>query len=468
MSRLFEWNSEFSCSAEKLFQYHANPGAIDRLIPPWENVSVVERGDSIAVGTEVVLQQKLGLFKLRWLARHTQLDAPRSFQDTQISGPFAAWQHDHLFEPKGPDRCLLHDLIHFDLPWSPLSNPAVPMVRGILRRMFVYRHETTRRDLDLQDYLDTWLAGRKLRIAITGSSGLIGSRLVALASVLGHQVVRITRPESRSASSKIGTVGQQVVWDPNSGFSDLDAMQDLDAVVHLGGFGIAEKRWTEETKRKIRASRIDGTHALVQALRKLSSPPKALVCASGVGIYGDCGNRECLEDSPPADDFLGQVARDWEEAAKTYTETGNRVAVGRLAMVLHPRQGALAKMLPLFRWGLGGQVGSGKQYWSWIHVDDAAAAFLFLAACPEATGPYNFAAPHATTNSEFTRLLGRAVSRPAWLPAPAPALRIAMGEMADALLLASTRAIPHKLEHIDFPFRARRLEDALGQLLGDA
>lgn len=467
MSRLFEWSSEFSCSAEKLFRYHANPGAIDRLIPPWEKVSVLRRSDSIDVGAEVVLQQRIGLLKLRWLARHTKLDEPWSFQDTQISGPFQSWQHDHLFEPTSSDRSLLHDLIHFDLPWSPLSNPAIPMVRGILKRMFVYRHETTRRDLELQDYLDRWLAGRRLRIGITGSSGLIGSRLVALASVLGHQVVRITRPESRSIITDGGMVGYPVVWDVNSGFSDLDAMQNLDAVVHLGGFGIAERRWTEETKRKIRTSRIDGTQALVRALRSLSDPPKAFVCASGVGIYGDCGDRECFEDTDPANDFLGEVAKDWEGAARAYEQSGNRVAMGRLAMVLHPRQGALAKMLPLFRWGLGGRIGSGKQHWSWIHVDDAAAAFLFLASCPDATGPFNFAAPHATTNNEFTRLLGRAVSRPAWFPAPAPALRIALGEMADSLLLASTRAVPQKLDRMDFPFRARRLEDALGQLLGD-
>lgn len=467
MTRLFEWTSEFSCSAEKLFQYHANPGAIDRLIPPWENVTVLRRGKSIDVGTEVLLQQKLGLLKLRWLARHTKLEEPWSFQDTQISGPFATWQHDHLFEPKGSDRCLLHDLVHFDLPWSPLSNPALAMVRGILRRMFVYRHETTRRDLELQDYLDRWLAGRRLRIAVTGSNGMIGSRFVALASVLGHQIVKIARPESRSVSSESGVPCHRVVFEPSSGFSDRELMENLDAVVHLGGHGIAEKRWTEETKRRIRSSRVDGTKALVHALRNLSSPPKAFVCASGVGFYGDCGDRECLEDAPSADDFLGQVARDWEGAARTYEQSGNRVAIGRLAMVLHPRQGALAKMLPLFRWGLGGRVGSGKQYWSWIHVDDAAAAFLFLASCPEATGPFNFAAPHATTNSEFTRLLAQELSRPAWFPAPAPALRIALGEMADALLLASTRAVPQKLDRMDFPFRARRLEDALGQLLGD-
>ncbi|AMV33309.1 Epimerase family protein [Pirellula sp. SH-Sr6A] len=468
MSHSFEWSSEFPASPEQLFGYHANPGAIDRLIPPWERITILRRGASIDVGAEVVLQQRLGPLRLKWLARHTNLDAPRSFQDTQISGPFAFWQHDHLIEAVDEERSRLRDRIRFDLPWAPLSNIALPMVRSMLRRMFVYRHETTRRDLELHDFLAPWVSGRSLRIAITGSSGMIGSRLAALASVLGHRVVRIIRPESQSASNESGNIGESVVWDRQSGFNRLDAMQDLDAVVHLGGFGIAERRWTEETKRKIRSSRIDGTHALVKSLTDLSSPPKALVCASGVGIYGDCGDRECLESSPPADDFLGQVAKDWEAAARTFESSGGRVAIGRLAMVLHPHQGALAKMLPLLRWGLGGRIGNGHQSWSWIHLDDAVAAFLFLAACPDASGPFNFASPHGTTNREFTRTLARALSRPAWFPAPAPALRIALGEMADALLLASTRAVPQRLEQMHFPFRARRLEDALAQLLGDA
>lgn len=468
MSQAFEWSSEFPCSPEILFGYHENPGAIDRLIPPWERITLLRRGASIDVGAEVVLQQRLGPLRLKWLARHTSLDAPRSFQDTQISGPFALWQHDHLVEAVDPDHSRLRDRIRFDLPYAPLSNVALPMVRGMLRRMFVYRHETTRRDLELHDFLTTWLSGRTLSIAITGSSGMIGSRLAALASVLGHRVVRIIRPESPSSSNELGNLGEAVVWDRQAGFSHPDAMQNLDAVVHLGGFGIAERRWTEETKRKIRSSRVDGTQALVKALTNLASPPKALVCASGVGIYGDCGERECVESSPPADDFLGQVAKDWEAAAMTFESSGGRVAIGRLAMVLHPHQGALAKMLPLFRWGLGGRIGNGRQYWSWIHVDDAVAAFLFLAACPDASGPFNFASPHCTTNREFTRTLAQALSRPAWFPAPAPALRIALGEMADPLLLASTRAVPQRLEQMRFPFRARRLEDALAQLLGDA
>lgn len=468
MPHSFEWSSEFPCSPEKLFGYHANPGAIDRLIPPWEKIALLQRGKSIDIGAEVVLQQRLGPLRLKWLARHTNLDAPHSFQDTQISGPFAFWQHDHLVEAVDRDQSRLRDRIRFDLPYAPLSNIALPMVRNMLRRMFVYRHETTRRDLELHDFLATWLPGRTLQIGITGSSGLIGSRLAALASVLGHRVVRIVRPESRPSSNELGCLGESVVWDRQTGFSHPDAMQNLDAVIHLGGFGIAERRWTEDTKRKIRSSRVDGTLALVKALTNLASPPKALVCASGVGIYGDCGERECVESSPPADVFLGQVAKDWEAAAMTFESSGGRVAIGRLAMVLHPHEGALAKMLPLFRWGLGGRVGSGRQYWSWIHVDDAVAAFLFLAACPDASGPYNFASPHCTTNREFTRTLAQSLSRPAWFPAPAPALRIALGEMADPLLLASTRALPQRLEQMHFPFRARRLEDALAQLLGDA
>ena len=321
-------------------------------------------------------------------------------------------------------------------------------------------------DLRLQNFLKLHTMGRKLRVVITGSTGMIGRRLEDLISVLGHEAVRILRPTTVDRVDEFPVSSRTVTWQPDQGFSDPSCMENLDAVIHLAGKGIASTRWTDSVKRSLRESRIEGTQALVRDLCKLGSPPKALVSASGVGYYGDHSSEVVDETVGPGDDFLACLARDWESAAQTFEGSGNRVAVGRLGMALHPRQGALAKLLVPFRLGLGGPSGNGNQYWSWIHVDDAAAGFLYLAANPSCTGAYNLVAPEQTDNRTFTRTLGRVLNRPSLLPAPSFALRFMLGEMADAMLLASTRAHCRRLLDDGFPFRACKLEDCLRQLLG--
>ena len=243
-------------------------------------------------------------------------------------------------------------------------------------------------------------------------------------------------------------------------------MQNLDAVIHLAGKGIASSRWTDSAKQAIRESRIQGTQALVSDLSKLDSPPKAFVCASGVGIYGDRASEILDETARTGDDFLAHLAVDWESAAMDFEKTGNRVVVGRLGIALHPRKGALAKLLVPFRLGLGGPVGDGRQYWSWIHVDDAAAGFIYLAANPNCIGAYNLVAPEQSNNRTFSETLGRVLNRLSLMPAPAFALRLMLGEMADAMLLASTRAKCGRLIEEGFPFRSSTLEDCLRHLLG--
>ena len=305
-----------------------------------------------------------------------------------------------------------------------------------------------------------------LKIGVTGSSGLIGSRLVDLLAVLGHQVVRILRPASKDRAMDFPLSSQTVTWQPDVGFSNPDSMLGLDAIVHLAGKGVASTRWTEKTKREIRSSRVDATLSLVRDLSKLALPPKALICASAVGIYGDRADQVLDETDKPGSDLMAELARDWEAAAMEYERTGNRVAIGRLGIALHPRQGALAKLLPPFRFGVGGPVGSGRQYWSWIHVDDAASAFLYLAANPKCNGPYNLVAPEQTDNKTFVKTLGKVLNRPSLLPAPAFALRMLLGEMADAMLLTSTRVNCGRLLEDGFPFRTRTLEECLRHLLG--
>jgi len=464
---IFKHSSPIDCDLEDLHQYHANPGALNRLIPPWENISILKRSDSLAVGSEVVIENSLFGVPVTWLARHTQWNPPTSFQDIQVSGPFKSWVHDHLFEDKGVGHSNLCDQVHYENKLGQLGSLGAPIVHSKLDAMFHYRHKTTQADLCLQRFLRQQAPNQILKIGITGSTGLIGRRLVDLLSVMGHQVVRILRPASKDRAIDFPLTSKTVVWEPDTGFTNPEIMQGLDAVVHLAGKGVASARWTDATKREIRRSRVDATQSLVRDLCKLASPPKALVCASAVGLYGDRGDQVLDETEKPGNDLMSELARDWEAAAMEYERAGNRVAIGRLGIALHPREGALAKLLPPFRFGLGGPVGSGRQFWSWIHVDDAAAGFLHLAANPKCTGPYNLVAPEQTDNLTFVKTLGKVLNRPSLVPAPAFALRILLGEMADAMLLTSIRANCQRLLDDGFPFRTRTLEECLRHLLGE-
>jgi uncharacterized protein (TIGR01777 family) len=462
---VFERSRVFDTDRQTLFGYHAAPGALQRLIPPWERVEIAEQGTSLDVGTQVVLRQFLCGVPLKWIAQHTQLDAPTHFQDMQLNGPFARWQHDHIFESISENTSRLIDRVNYALPLGPAGRIAGGFIAKKIGAMFRYRHATTDADLRLDRFLKSNAPNACLRIGVTGSSGMIGRRIVDLISVLGHRPTRILRRQSsdRSMGYPPGTL--YAVWH-ETGFDNVENVEGLDAVIHLAGKSIASGRWTEANKEAMHRSRVVGTQQLVSALRKLDSPPTTLVCASGVGYYGDQGNRLLPESAPSGSDYLASMAHDWEEAARVYERAGNRVAVGRLAMVLHPREGALAKLLPPFRFGLGGRMGSGQQYWPWIDIDDAAGAFLFLACCPNVEGAFNLAAPQVETNAVFASTLAKVLHRPNWLPAPKLPLRWMLGEMADAMLFSSNRVVPHRLLDAGFPFRSPTLEQCLRHLMG--
>jgi len=465
---VFKKSSELPFDQQTVFDYHASRGAIDRLIPPWEQVKILKRNESLDVGAEVLLQQSLGVLKMEWLAKHTVFEPPTRFQDIQVRGPFRSWIHDHLIESAPNHTCRLTDSVQYRLPYGLLGQLGSHWIQAKIASMFDYRHRTTLEDLRFSAHIDRLVPpGKTIRIGVSGSSGMIGRRICALASVSGVQVVRIVRPGRHSADASIPA--DSVTTFSNETFSEPHLLEQLDAVIHLGGYGIADHRWTESTKQKILSSRVDSTSSLVKSLKKLNAPPTKFVCASGVGAYGDQGETICSEDM--ADDrtkkgksFLEQVSYQWEAAAREYTDCG-QVCIGRLAMAIHPLQGALSKMIPLFRLGLGGKLGSGRQYWSWIHVDDAAGAFLHLALNPSSTGVYNLSSPEPVTNREFTNALSRKLKRWAVVPAPEFGLKMMLGQMADELLLASIRTTADRLDSESYPFRARTLQQSLDQLL---
>jgi len=296
-----------------------------------------------------------------------------------------------------------------------------------------------------------------MNIGISGASGLIGRSFCRLMRNGGHQL-RIfgrTAVEGLPVSS----------WDLFQGPPDLRALEGLDAFVHLAGTPIAEGRWTAQRKRLIRESRITGTRNLVEGLLKLSNPPKVLVSASAVGFYGDRGDEVLAEESSPGNGFLPEVCVAWEAEAFRAGNAGIRVVTLRTGIVLATDGGALAKMLPPFRIGAGGRLGSGSQFMPWIHLDDETSLLGWAVENPNIVGPMNAVAPNPVTNREFVRELSRALKRPAWIPVPSAALRIALGEMAD-LLLEGQRVVPRKAVEAGFSFRFPRLREAISALLG--
>jgi uncharacterized protein (TIGR01777 family) len=298
-----------------------------------------------------------------------------------------------------------------------------------------------------------------VRVLVTGSTGLVGTALVRVLRQAGYTVVSLRRPQSRHREPG------DALWDPAAGHIDAAALEDLDAVVHLAGENIAAGRWNAERKARIRDSRVLGTRLLAEALAARRRPPRVLVCSSAMGFYGDRGDEILDENSPPGDGFLSETCIEWEAAAAAAVQAGIRTVHLRSGIVLDAADGPLARMLVPFRWGLGGRLGSGRQFMSWVTLDDTIAIIRLAMDNEDLRGPVNSVAPSPVTNAEFTRILGRALGRPAFLPVPAWAVRLLFGEMADALLLSSTRVVPGVLQRAGFAFRHADLEAALRDLL---
>lgn len=297
-----------------------------------------------------------------------------------------------------------------------------------------------------------------MNILITGASGLVGSTLIPALNAQGHRTLALVRRAPKT--------DDEIAWNPADGAIDAARMENIDAVVHLAGENIAAGRWTQAQKDRIRSSRVEGTRLLSETLAKLKTPPKALVTASAVGYYGDRGEETLTEDSPPGAGFLPDVSIAWETAAKPAEQAGIRTVYIRIGIVLTPKGGALGKMLLPFKLGLAGVVGSGAQYMSWIALDDLIAVFVHALENSAMSGPVNATAPHPVTNREFTKTLGRVLGRPTIFPLPAFAARLALGEMADALLLSGARALPARLQDAGFSFAHPHLEGTLRHMLG--
>jgi uncharacterized protein len=297
-----------------------------------------------------------------------------------------------------------------------------------------------------------------MKILVSGSHGLVGKALIKSLTGDGHEVVRLVRERRTPGSTDIE-------WHPSHGTIDAQQLEGFDAVVHLAGESIASGRWSDEKKRRIRESRIQGTQLLSKSLAQLTKPPRLFISASAIGFYGNRGDELLTEESKPGDGFLADVCVEWENATRPAEEKGIRTVHARFGIILDPEGGALAKMLTPFRMGVGGKVGDGKQWMSWITLDDVIEGLRFLLEKSAVSGPVNFVAPNPVMNEEFTKALGHALSRPTFFPVPGFVAQIAFGEMGDALLLASQRVEPARLKASGYKFHHDKIDAALSHLL---
>ena len=301
-----------------------------------------------------------------------------------------------------------------------------------------------------------------MKIAITGSTGLVGSALIPFLLTSGHQIIRLVRKER--GSKKDGT--SSILWNPDQEELNASELEGVDSVINLAGESITGRRWTDKQKKRILDSRVKGTGLLARTLSQLKQPPIVFFSASAIGYYPSSGDQPLTEKSAAGTGFLPEVCKAWEAATKPAEDAGIRTVHGRIGIVLSPQGGALAAQLPLFRWGMGGRIGLGTQYTPWIEIGDLIGAIHFCLMKDSMRGAVNLVAPGIVTNQEFTKSLGHVLHRPTFLPAPAWALRLALGEMADGLLLPSLRVEPERLQQAGFVFTYPELEPALRHLLG--
>ena len=457
MTRLVA-RSQLPYSVDDVFAWHLRPGALERLTPPWARTDVLARQGGVADGGRVLLGLHQGPFTLRWEARHTDVIDGRQFVDEQVRGPFHRWVHTHRFAPTA-HGCAVEDDVEYEVPLGALGRAVGgSRIRAELERMFAYRHAQLGADL-LRHADPLARAAGRLCVAVSGASGLIGRSLCAFLSTGGHRVLRLRRGRAEGDDA--------IAWDPERGLATPDALAGVDAVVHLAGESVGA-RWTAAKKRAIRDSRVAGTRTLAEALARLPAPPRVLLCASAIGWYGDRGGEVVDEDSPPGDGFLAEVCRAWEEATEPAARAGVRVVNARIGVVLTPAGGALGKMLPAFRAGVGGPIGDGAQAVSWSALDAVVYARGRALVDERLRGPVNLTAPSSVTQAELAHAIGRALGRPAALPLPRFAVGALFGQMGREVLLAGAHVRPARLVAGGFLFRHERLDDALGVLLGRA
>ena len=454
----FIHEKELPFPVDRVWDWHMRPGALERLMPPWEDARVVGREGGIDEGGTVHVRVRRGPVKVDFKVRHTDFEPGRLFTDEQVSGPMGSWEHRHEFEPRGDGACLIRDRIRYAPPLGAAAAAlAESTIEAEMKRLFRFRNQRLAQDLARHAAYD----GPRLRVAITGASGFVGSALRHFLTTGGHEVLPIVR---RRPDRDRG----EIHWDPMERRIEGKRLEGVDALVHLAGENLSRGRWNPARKRAIWKSRVVGTRVLADALNNLRDPPRVFVSSSAIGYYGNRGSEKLFERSRPGSGFLAELCREWESEAFRARRSGVRVVALRTGLVLSPAGGALGTMLLPFKMGIGGRLGSGRQFVSWIDHDDLVALIFHALVTGSVRGPVNATAPHPVTNATFTTKLGRALRRPTLLPVPSLAVRGAFGEMGKALLLEGARVLPKAALESGFRFDYEGIGESLAFQLGRA
>lgn len=448
---IFEMSSVLPCSPEALFAYHCNPGAFNRLTPPWETVRVNEADEGITEG--YLRHLKVSPLGIPWLAVHEEFMPGRQFVDRQMKGPFRTWRHQHIFLPHGEDKAVLTDRIEYQFP---LNLPFARLVEGKLRKMFRFRHRQTERDLQtILAYPGPLTDGSSpLRVGITGAGGLVGRALSSFLRVAGHEVVALHRGYRQSGSGK-------VVWWPEP---DLEALEGFDVVIHLAGENLAQY-WSESVRAEIYRSRVEGTKRLSRALAELKKPPSVFISTSATGYYDQTLDVPVDESAPPGEGFLSEVCRDWEGATGPAEAAGIRTCHVRVGLVMSMQGGILPLQVTPFKLGLGPILGDGEQMQSFIDIDDLTGAIYHMISNAHLSGPFNATSPQALSQADFARTLAQKCSAPQWLQLKEKPFRLLLGDQA-GLLFEGVEARPSRLLDSGYRFLAADFRDVLKHHLG--
>jgi uncharacterized protein (TIGR01777 family) len=405
-------------------------------------------------GGTVLLGIKQGPTEIKWEVKHTAFEQDVLFRDEQVEGPFERWIHTHHFIPADDGGCFMEDEVEWVPPLGAAGRLfAEGFLEKELERLFTFRHRRLLNDLELHGRY----RGDRLHVVLTGGSGLIGTALRSFLESGGHQVTVLSRGEGEEGKAS---------WDPEAGRLDPTVFEGADGVVHLAGESLSAFRWTEEKKERILKSRREGTALISGTLAGMATPPHVFVSASAVGYYGNRGNDLITESSRPGKGFLAMVCREWEGATGKAKKAGIRVVNLRTGFVVTPLGPGLGKMLPPFKAGLGGRIGTGRQYMSWIDLDDQVGLIHHALTRPGVAGALNATAPNPVPNSAFADTLGRVLGRPTVVPLPTFAVRGMLGEMGTELLLKGARVIPEKAGETGYAFLFPTLEESLRHQLG--
>jgi uncharacterized protein len=434
--------SKIHALSKELFDWNMSRSAFARSLPPSLKIKILEEGEK---RTKFLLP--IGPLCILWIIERKEKEEGVSFTDELIQGPFVSLEHRCLFTALSDHLTEVEDRVEYRLPFSYIgyifgNRSAQKRIRSVLN----YRHSILKNDLEcFERYPKT-----KLKILIAGGSGFTGSHLTSFLETAGHQVLLLSRKK-----------GSSLYWDPQREEISLDKLENFDAVINLSGENIATF-WTKEKKKRLFESRVNTTRFLVSSLNSLKSPPKVLLSASAIGFYGDNKEKILDENAPKGEGFLSDLCTAWEKEALNFK---GRTAIMRFGAVLSPDGGALKRLLPAFKAGLGGPLGSGEQVLSWISIDDLLYQLYHLLMMPTLEGIFNFSTPNPVTNRQFSSLLAKQLHRPAYCKVPAALLKSLYGRMAEETLLASTKAMPDRLLQSGAHFAFPDLKSALSHLL---